>query len=468
MKKCILTLSILFLSISSIFGALSIDDLINLSKNIGTLEIAWEKFLDYLQENPSDTRISEVGELISAKIYLYNKYKDFYFVNELITENIKSFCINLGVLSTDFRIPKEDTEKIIFIFPQIPDIVEEILTTGNFSEPSYKYLYKLEGLNYFIIVDSYDLFVQKIIENSIKLPIFFDEDMKHFVLTFVPKNNFALFEEIINKSKYIVNEENYLGIYSLLSFLNDNNALKQSPVIYSQLDKYFSLKKELTSLNNSVFFVEKQELSSFISQVFDVGNELKDLQIEKTLLSNMYYSLLKTLNSKLESIQERVPIEKDFEELTLAFNNEINGEILKLQNNVVRIQSYPVGKTNVSTPLADQKSEEKAQNNEKINFTSTFLYVVVGIGIVILFVLLYFELFPSYNKINFLCNLKFGKYAVHLAEKLVIKDPGNYKNFLILARAYEVLGDYTSSINAYRSAINLKDKNVNVFDKKDS
>ncbi|MGB4375240.1 MAG: hypothetical protein WBI86_06950, partial [Defluviitoga tunisiensis] len=290
MKKCILTLSILFLSISSIFGALSIDDLINLSKNIGTLEIAWEKFLDYLQENPSDTRISEVGELISAKIYLYNKYKDFYFVNELITENIKSFCINLGVLSTDFRIPKEDTEKIIFIFPQIPDIVEEILTTGNFSEPSYKYLYKLEGLNYFIIVDSYDLFVQKIIENSIKLPIFFDEDMKHFVLTFVPKNNFALFEEIINKSKYIVNEENYLGIYSLLSFLNDNNALKQSLVIYSQLDKYFSLKKELTSLNNSVFFVEKQELSSFISQVFDVGNELKDLQIEKTLLSNMYYS----------------------------------------------------------------------------------------------------------------------------------------------------------------------------------
>ncbi len=74
----------------------------------------------------------------------------------------------------------------------------------------------------------------------------------------------------------------------------------------------------------------------------------------------MYYSLLKTLNSKLESIQERVPIEKDFEELTLAFNNEINGEILKLQNNVVRIQSYPVGKTNVSTPLADQKSEEKS------------------------------------------------------------------------------------------------------------
>ncbi len=50
----------------------------------------------------------------------------------------------------------------------------------------------------------------------------------------------------------------------------------------------------------------------------------------------------------------------------------------------------------------------------------------------------------------------------------MIKDPGNYKNFLILARAYEVLGDYTSSINAYRSAINLKDKNVNVFDKKDS
>lgn len=466
MKKCILTLSILFLSISSIFGALSIDDLINLSKNTGTLELAWERFLEYLQDNPSDERISEVGELISAKIYLYNKYKDFYFINALITENIKSFCINLGVLNTDFRIPEEDTYKIIFIFPQIPDIVEEILSTGNFVEPSYKYLYKLEGLNNLIIVDSYDLFIHSIIENSVKLPIFFDEDMKHFVLTFVPKNNLALFEEIINKSKYIVNEENYLGIYNLLSFLNDNNVLKQSLIIYSQLDKYFMIKKELTTLNNTVFFVEKQELSSFISEVFEVGIEIKDLQIEKTLLYNMYYSLLRTLNSKLENIQELVPIEKDFEELKFAFNNEINGEILKLQNNVVRIQSYPAGKASLSSSLAEQKSNEEAQN--KNNTHSTFLYVVAGIGIGILFVFLYFELFPTYNKINFLCNIKLGKYAVHLAEKLVIKDPGNYKNFLILARAYEVLGDYTSSINAYRSAINLKDKNVNVFDKKDS
>lgn len=463
MKKCILTLSILFLSISSIFGALSIDDLINLSKNTGTLELAWERFLEYLQDNPSDERISEVGELISAKIYLYNKYKDFYFINALITENIKSFCINLGVLNTDFRIPEEDTYKIIFIFPQIPDIVEEILSTGNFVEPSYKYLYKLEGLNNLIIVDSYDLFIHSIIENSVKLPIFFDEDMKHFVLTFVPKNNLALFEEIINKSKYIVNEENYLGIYNLLSFLNDNNVLKQSLIIYSQLDKYFMIKKELTTLNNTVFFVEKQELSSFISEVFEVGIEIKDLQIEKTLLYNMYYSLLRTLNSKLENIQELVPIEKDFEELKFAFNNEINGEILKLQNNVVRIQSYPAGKASLSSSLAEQKSNEEAQN--KNNTHSTFLYVVAGIGIGILFVFLYFELFPTYNKINFLCNIKLGKYAVHLAEKLVIKDPGNYKNFLILARAYEVLGDYTASIDAYRSAINLKDKNV--FDKKE-
>ena len=173
MRKFILTLLILFLSISSVFGALSIDDLINLSKNTGTLELAWERFLEYLQDNPSDERISEVGELISAKIYLYNKYKDFYFINALITENIKSFCINLGVLNTDFRIPEEDTYKIIFIFPQIPDIVEEILSTGNFVEPSYKYLYKLEGLNNLIIVDSYDLFIHSIIENSVKLPIFF-------------------------------------------------------------------------------------------------------------------------------------------------------------------------------------------------------------------------------------------------------------------------------------------------------
>ena len=129
----------------------------------------------------------------------------------------------------------------------------------------------------------------------------------------------------------------------------------------------------------------------------------------------------------------------------------------------MRIQSYPAGKASLSSSLAEQKSNEEAQN--KNNTHSTFLYVVAGIGIGILFVFLYFELFPTYNKINFLCNIKLGKYAVHLAEKLVIKDPGNYKNFLILARAYEVLGDYTASIDAYRSAINLKDKNV--FDKKE-
>lgn len=462
MRKIILITLVLFLFVSHVLGAVSIDDLINLSKNPGTLEISWEYFVEYIKDNPTDTKISEVGELISAKRYLYNKYKDFYFVDAVLSEDLKSFCINLGVLSENFRLPKEDTEMIIYIFPQIPTVIEEILETGIFSEPFYKYLYKLEGLREFLSVNSYEKFIESIVENSVKLPIFFDEDMKNFILTFVPQNNFALFEEIINKSRYVVNEENYLGIYNLLSFLEENNFLKQSIVVYSQLDKYFTIKKMLTSLNNRVFFIEKQELPSFISQVYDVGIELKDLQIEKNLLYNMYYSLLRTLNSKLDGIQELVPIEKNFENLQLAFNNEINGEILKLQNNVIRIQSYPTSKVTVDSSLSQQKT--KAENQVRENKYVVFIYIIIGIGIATLFIFLYFELFPTYNKINFLCNLNFGKYAVHLAEKLVIKDPGNYKNFLVLARSYEVLGDYTASINAYKSALNLKNKNI--FDKK--
>ena len=253
MRKIILITLVLFLFVSHVLGAVSIDDLINLSKNPGTLEISWEYFVEYIKDNPTDTKISEVGELISAKRYLYNKYKDFYFVDAVLSEDLKSFCINLGVLSENFRLPKEDTEMIIYIFPQIPTVIEEILETGIFSEPFYKYLYKLEGLREFLSVNSYEKFIESIVENSVKLPIFFDEDMKNFILTFVPQNNFALFEEIINKSRYVVNEENYLGIYNLLSFLEENNFLKQSIVVYSQLDKYFTIKRCLHLLTTEFF-----------------------------------------------------------------------------------------------------------------------------------------------------------------------------------------------------------------------
>jgi cytochrome c-type biogenesis protein CcmH/NrfG len=54
--------------------------------------------------------------------------------------------------------------------------------------------------------------------------------------------------------------------------------------------------------------------------------------------------------------------------------------------------------------------------------------------------------------------LKLGRYAAHLAEKLILKNPEDYKAFLILAKSYEVAGKYNASINAYKTAIKLKDK----------
>lgn len=98
----------------------------------------------------------------------------------------------------------------------------------------------------------------------------------------------------------------------------------------------------------------------------------------------MYYSLLRTLNSKLDGIQELVPIEKNFENLQLAFNNEINGEILKLQNNVIRIQSYPTSKVSVDSSLSQQKT--KAENQVRENKYVAFIYIIIGIGIATLFI----------------------------------------------------------------------------------
>jgi hypothetical protein len=448
-------LLIILLSTLSIFSwALTLEEIENLSKNPATLELSWEYFLEYIIENPSDARITDTGSLISAKISLFNKYRNYNFANFIISEDLKNFCINLGVIGTNFSIPEDDTNKILFIFPEIVPILNNIFNTGNFEESYYKYLYKLEGLKEHLQVNSYETFIKTTISNSLSSPIYFDEDVEKFIEVFVPANNYILFEKFISESKYLVDEDKYLGAYKLLTFLNKHNAINESVVAYSQLKNYFSLKQKLTSLNDQVFFVEKQELSSFISEVYKVGEDLKALTIEKNLLYNIFLPLLKALNSKLENIQEKVPVvDENFEKLSFSFNEQINAEILKLQMHITRIENLPIVVESDKATLVEQPTDPQEASARRIFVY--FLLSILGTFIVIFF---YFELYPSYSKINFLCTLKLGRYAAHLAEKLILKNPEDYKAFLILAKSYEVAGKYNASINAYKTALKLKDK----------
>jgi hypothetical protein len=448
-------LLIILLSTLSIFSwALTLEEIENLSKNPATLELSWEYFLEYIIENPSDARITDTGSLISAKISLFNKYRNYNFANFIISEDLKNFCINLGVIGTNFSIPEDDTNKILFIFPEIVPILNNIFNTGNFEESYYKYLYKLEGLKEHLQVNSYETFIKTTISNSLSSPIYFDEDLERFIEVFVPANNYILFEKLISESKYLVDEDKYLGAYKLLTFLNKHNSINESIVTYSQLKNYFSLKQKLTSLNDQVFFVEKQELSSFISEVYKVGEDLKALTIEKNLLYNIFLPLLKALNSKLENIQEKVPVvDENFENLSFSFNEQINAEILKLQMHITRIENLPIVVESDKATLVEQPTDSQEASARRI-----FVYFLLSILGTFIVIFLYFELYPSYSKINFLCTLKLGRYAAHLAEKLILKNPEDYKAFLILAKSYEVAGKYNASINAYKTALKLKDK----------
>jgi hypothetical protein len=448
-------LLIILLSTLSIFSwALTLDEIENLSKNPATLELSWEYFLEYIIENPSDARITDTGSLISAKISLFNKYRNYNFANFIISEDLKNFCINLGVIGTNFSIPEDDTNKILFIFPEIVPILNNIFNTGNFEESYYKYLYKLEGLKEHLQVNSYETFIKTTISNSLSSPIYFDEDVEKFIEVFVPANNYILFEKFISESKYLVDEDKYLGAYKLLTFLNKHNSINESIFTYSQLKNYFSFKQKLTSLNDQVFFVEKQELSSFISEVYKVGEDLKALTIEKNLLYNIFLPLLKALNSKLENIQEKVPVvDENFENLSFSFNEQINAEILKLQMHITRIENLPIVVESDKATLVEQPTDSQEASARRI-----FVYFLLSILGTFIVIFLYFELYPSYSKINFLCTLKLGRYAAHLAEKLILKNPEDYKAFLILAKSYEVAGKYNASINAYKTALKLKDK----------
>jgi tetratricopeptide (TPR) repeat protein len=315
-------------------------------------------------------------------------------------------------------------------------------------------LYKLEGLKEHLQVNSYETFIKTTINNSLSSPIYFDEDVEKFIEVFVPANNYILFEKFISESKYLVDEDKYLGAYKLLTFLNKHNSINESIVTYSQLKNYFSLKQKLTSLNDQVFFVEKQELSSFISEVYKIGEDLKALTIEKNLLYNIFLPLLKALNSKLENILEKVPVaDENFENLSFSFNEQINTEILKLQMHITRIENLPAVPVSVTATLVEQATDSQEASVRRI-----FVYFLLSILGALFIIFLYFELYPSYSKINFLCTLKLGKYATHLAEKLILKNPEDYKAFLILAKSYEVAGKYNASINAYKTALKLKDK----------
>jgi hypothetical protein len=444
--------------------SLSLEEIYTLSKRQETLDRSWTELLKYMQENPEDKNIENYGQKISAKIYIREKYGRYNFINSIISEDLRMFGTSLAVLDKNLKIEKEFTEKILLIFPELSNNIKNIFESGIFNETYYKNFYRLDGLQKLVMPNSYMPFLKTFVESSISSPSFLDDSLEMFVIVFVQRNSLIRLNEIILDNEFLLNESDYSGAYKLLTFLNNNNIINETNlVVYRRLEKYYSLRNKLSSLNNSVFFVEKNEMKSFVEETISLGEELINLRTEKKLLESLYFSLLKTLNSRIINFNEHLFVEKDINEIVNKFDNDVNNELIKLSVNLSTL-SNKIPSINETDSEQNTHSEE----NEKNLFSNIPLIIKIFLGIIILIILiiLSFELLPSYRKVDFLCGIGFGKYAARIAEKIVLKHPYDYKAYLSLAKAFEKSGDYNSSINTYKNAMKIKEKNENLKDER--
>ncbi|ABR29952.1 hypothetical protein SU69_00405 [Thermosipho melanesiensis] len=148
MKKLI----ILIITIVSLFVfSISKNEIINISKE--NPELAWEKFLEYVLENPTDTSIESLGKKIKLKIELKNKNELSFFIREDINglrnyvkeTNPSTYVLNLidiffpqiyKMLKNTIEHPAYETflEDIIFlkiITPRI-DVKKAAISLTNF------------------------------------------------------------------------------------------------------------------------------------------------------------------------------------------------------------------------------------------------------------------------------------------------------------------------------------------------
>jgi tetratricopeptide (TPR) repeat protein len=327
-------------------------------------------------------------------------------------------------------------------------------------EDYFKSLYRLQGLEEKIQVPNFEAFLNNLVNEVIKNPVYLDQEMKNFVKKFIPKNILVKINDIISDNKIYLSENNFVSAYTLLNFLNNNHVINsENLTTLKKLESYFSLKSELTDMNNKVYFLEKAEMETFVQEIYQVGEKLVQMTLENDLLKNLYLSSIKTMNNKIYTIDENIISDVDLNKLIGKFDEDIENELIKLSSKLEIMDSTTVIENTIETNESTEIITTNKNNDEMKKEENYTLYIYIGIVLAtVLFVFLIFEVSPSIKKVEFLCKIGLGKYALRISEKLVMKEPNNYKNYMAMAKAFEAIGEYNSSIVCYKKALKLKEK----------
>ncbi|HQI79755.1 MAG TPA: hypothetical protein PK845_09680, partial [Petrotogaceae bacterium] len=278
-KTLIFLLSFLFFSMS--FG-LTVQEIYNLSKLPQTLEKSIDEFLKYFYENPADPELEVYGSLIYSKKTIRDKYPSYAFVNGLISENSNDFLMSLSGMSPSFKIPSEDTQLIVLILKDLIPKLQKIFETGTIQEASLKYSYHLEGINLMVTPKTYKPFLEFVVFKTLNAPSFLDDDMKKFIEFFVPKNILSTINGVISSSRLVLNENDYIGGYVLLEYINTLGMIDSTNIeSFVTLKKYYTVRNSITKLSNSVFMVEDQELQVYLDDLYAQIYELSTLSSSK-------------------------------------------------------------------------------------------------------------------------------------------------------------------------------------------
>jgi hypothetical protein len=443
----------------SIFS-MNLEEIYTLSYREETLNQSWSELLKYIEENEYTNKVVEYGEIISAKKELLSVYGNSNFIHHILAEDLAKFLSSLSVLREDILISTNDTKNILIIFPYIVQDLNEIFIKGYMEEDYFKSLYRLQGLEEKIQVPNFEAFLNNLVNEVIKNPVYLDQEMKNFVKKFIPKNILVKINDIISDNKIYLSENNFVSAYTLLNFLNNNHVINsENLTTLKKLESYFSLKSELTDMNNKVYFLEKAEMETFVQEIYQVGEKLAQMTLENDLLKNLYLSSIKTMNNKIYTIDENIISDVDLNKLIGKFDEDIENELIKLSSKLEIMDSTTIIENTIETNESTEIITTNKNNDEMKKEENYTLYIYIGIVLAtVLFVFLIFEVSPSIKKVEFLCKIGLGKYALRISEKLVMKEPNNYKNYMAMAKAFEAIGEYNSSIVCYKKAMKLKEK----------
>ncbi|MDO7975586.1 hypothetical protein M5Z94_01560 [Oceanotoga teriensis] len=458
LKRYIIILMILLSFLTSF--AISVEDILNLSKNENTLELSWDEFLKYLSEFGYSEEIENAGRIISAKRFLYEKYSKYNFVKSIITEDFRAFSTNLSLIPPNFNFSEDDIEKLIIVFPNMVERVEDYLINPDESKNYVKYLYRIEKFEKRINITQYDIYINYLIKKSINNSTFLDESQKAFIVKYVPVVYLKKIDDIISNESFSIEEKDYIGAYKLLGFMKDINSINEKNLeTYILLNSYFDIKQKLTSLNNSVYFVEKTDLNDFIEDSLSYIYKSQGLNIKHDLIDNLILNLLKTLNIKVGNLKEKMVL--DFSRDKLNINAEINKEIDILYDQIESINKMKIldidKKTNSSTETIknlEQNKNESSDKDKKYNY----LFIIIPILIIFILFVMIIEVFPNIRIAEFFVKMGLPIFSFRIINKLLLKEPNNFKYYIFLAKVYEKMDKYNESISTYKHAMKIKER----------